>query len=100
MTAGLVHLTVVPNQYEAEMLCALLRTEGLTCDQRPTNLAVGMMDGINRYRFQNEPQLLVAWESARHVVTGADSIEVTFADGGTTEYPLVSMSYSSGRQRR
>ena len=31
---------------------------------------VGMMDGLNRYRFQKEPQLLVAWESARHVVSG------------------------------
>lgn len=29
---------------------------------------VRMMDGINRYRFEHEPQLLVAWESARHVV--------------------------------
>jgi hypothetical protein len=29
-----------------------------------------MMDGFSRYRFENEPQLLVAWESARHVVTG------------------------------
>jgi hypothetical protein len=46
MTAGLVHLTFVPNNYEAEMLCALLRTEGLTCDQRATNLGVGMMDGM------------------------------------------------------
>jgi Putative prokaryotic signal transducing protein len=46
MTAGLVQLTFVPNEYEAELLCALLRTEGLTCDQRPTNLAVGMMDGM------------------------------------------------------
>jgi hypothetical protein len=31
---------------------------------------VEMMDGLNRYRFQKEPQLLVAWESARHVVSG------------------------------
>jgi hypothetical protein len=31
---------------------------------------VAMMDGINRYRFQKEPQLLVAWEAARHVVSG------------------------------
>jgi len=46
MTAGLVHLTVVPNEYEAELLCALLRTEGLTCDQRSTNLSVGRMDGM------------------------------------------------------
>jgi hypothetical protein len=28
------------------MLCALLRTEGLTCEQRPTNLSVGRMDGM------------------------------------------------------
>jgi Putative prokaryotic signal transducing protein len=46
MTAGLVHLTFVPNEYEAEILCALLRTEGLTCDQRSTNLSVGRMDGM------------------------------------------------------
>jgi hypothetical protein len=31
---------------------------------------VAMMDGVNRYRFEREPQLLVAWDSARHVVTG------------------------------
>ena len=31
---------------------------------------VGMMDGLNRYRFQKEPQMLVAWEAARHVVSG------------------------------
>jgi len=46
MTAELVHLTFVPNSYESELLCALLRTEGLTCDQRSTNLGVGMMDGL------------------------------------------------------
>ncbi len=31
---------------------------------------VGMLDGLNRYRFERDRQLLVAWESARHVVTG------------------------------
>jgi hypothetical protein len=31
---------------------------------------VGMLDGLNRYRFAREPQLLRAWESARHVATG------------------------------
>jgi hypothetical protein len=31
---------------------------------------VQMMDGINRYRFRGDPHLLVAWEAARHVVTG------------------------------
>jgi hypothetical protein len=43
---GLVHLTFLPNEYEAELLCALLRTEGIECDQRSTNLSVGMMDGM------------------------------------------------------
>jgi Putative prokaryotic signal transducing protein len=43
---SLVHLTVVPNEAEAELLCALLRTEGIECDHRPTNLGVGSMDGM------------------------------------------------------
>jgi Putative prokaryotic signal transducing protein len=43
---SLVHLTVVPSEYEAELLCALLRTEGIECHHRPTNLSVGSMDGM------------------------------------------------------
>jgi Putative prokaryotic signal transducing protein len=43
---GLVHLTVVPNESEAEILCALLRTEQIDCEDRPTNLGVGSMDGM------------------------------------------------------
>jgi hypothetical protein len=31
---------------------------------------VGMLDGFNRYRFHRDPELIVAWESAKHVVTG------------------------------
>jgi len=31
---------------------------------------VGMLDGFNRYRFHHDRELIVAWESARHVVTG------------------------------
>lgn len=31
---------------------------------------VGMLDGFNRYRFHHDPELIVAWESAKHVVTG------------------------------
>jgi hypothetical protein len=31
---------------------------------------VGMLDGINRYRFDRDPQLLVAWKTAKHVVAG------------------------------
>ena len=36
---------------------------------------VGMMDGLNRYRFQKEPQMLVAWEAARHVVSGPQAVK-------------------------
>ena len=31
---------------------------------------VDMLDGLNRYRFGREAELLAAWESARHVVVG------------------------------
>ena len=44
--AGVTSLTLVPNVYEAELVCALLQTEGIKCEHRPTNLGVGMMDGM------------------------------------------------------
>ena len=31
---------------------------------------VGMLDGFNRNRYHHEPELIVAWESAKHIVTG------------------------------
>ncbi len=36
---------------------------------------VGMLDGFNRYRFHHDPELIVAWESAKHVVTGPQAKE-------------------------
>jgi hypothetical protein len=36
---------------------------------------VRMLDGINRYRFRNDPHLLVAWQAARHVVSGPQTKE-------------------------
>jgi hypothetical protein len=44
--AELVHLTVVPTEGEAELLCALLRTDGIDCDHRATNFSAGSMDGL------------------------------------------------------
>ncbi len=32
---------------------------------------VGVLDGVNRYRFAREPQLLAAWDWAKHVVGGS-----------------------------
>jgi hypothetical protein len=31
---------------------------------------VGMLDGFNRYRFHRDPELIVAWTSARRVMSG------------------------------
>src|SRR5689334_2449700 len=36
---------------------------------------VGILDGFNRYRFHREPELIVAWESAKHVVSSAQAKE-------------------------
>jgi hypothetical protein len=35
-----------------------------------------MLDGINRYRLERDPQLLVAWKTAKHVVSGPQAEEV------------------------
>lgn len=45
-------------------------------------LLVGMLDGLNRYRFEGNAELLAAWESARKVVGGPRSPAVP-AEGGT-----------------
>jgi hypothetical protein len=41
---GEVTLTVVANEPEAEMLCGMLRANGIACAYRTTNLAAGMAD--------------------------------------------------------
>ena len=42
----LVVMKVVPTEYEAEMVCSLLRTAGITCAHRPTNIGSGAADGM------------------------------------------------------
>ena len=44
---------------------------------------VGILDGINRYRFAREPQLRAAWDRAKHVV-GGSQVE---APASTPEVP-------------
>ena len=41
----LVRLTIVHNQPEAEIVCSLLRSEGIQCFHRPTDFAAGAFDG-------------------------------------------------------
>ena len=48
---------------------------------------VQMMDGINRYRFRGDPHLLVAWEAARHVVSGPQAKPETPTDSTAPSQP-------------
>jgi hypothetical protein len=41
----LVVVEAVPTTIEASVICGLLRGEGIKCYDRPTNFAVGAMDG-------------------------------------------------------
>ena len=43
--AELTTVRVVRSEPEAELLCGLLRSSGITCTHRPTNMAAGAMDG-------------------------------------------------------
>lgn len=44
--SDLVRLTVVPNVIEAEIVCSLLRSAGLTCAHRITDYGAGAWDGV------------------------------------------------------
>lgn len=44
--ADVATLTVVPTETEAEMLCAMLRTAGISAFQRQTNVGAGFGDGM------------------------------------------------------
>jgi hypothetical protein len=43
---ALAHLTIVPNEPAAELLCSFLRAEGIRCGHRVTNFGAGSMDGV------------------------------------------------------
>lgn len=44
MSTELVRLTIVPNEFSAETIIALLQTEGIEAVQQKTDLAAGMAD--------------------------------------------------------
>ncbi len=39
-----VRLTVIGNEMEAEAICGLLRTEGIACNHRQTDMGAGAWD--------------------------------------------------------
>jgi 5,10-methenyltetrahydromethanopterin hydrogenase len=44
VSTELVRLTIVPNEFSAETIIALLQTEGIESVQKKTDLAAGMAD--------------------------------------------------------
>jgi hypothetical protein len=43
---AMVALTIVRSEAEAEMLCGMLRANGITCGHRQTNVGAGAADGF------------------------------------------------------
>ena len=41
-----MRVAIVPNEPAADMLCALLRTEGIACMRRVTDVGAGALDGV------------------------------------------------------
>jgi hypothetical protein len=39
-------LTIVPNEVEADLVCSFLRTQGIRCNHRVTNVGAGGWDGV------------------------------------------------------
>jgi hypothetical protein len=64
-----VRLIVVENSMEAETICGLLRTEGIACDHRQTDIGAGAGDAVGD---SGPREILVArdnLENARQLVT-------------------------------
>jgi hypothetical protein len=62
-------LIVVTDAMEADTICGLLRTEGIACDHRQTNMGAGAGDGVGD---SGPREILVAQnelENARQLVT-------------------------------
>jgi hypothetical protein len=64
-----VRLKVVGNSLEAETICGLLRTEGIACDHRQTDMGAGAGDALG----DGGPREIVVarddLESAQQLVT-------------------------------
>lgn len=64
-----VRLTVVANEGEAEILCRMLRTEGIRCAHRQTNLGSGSADaGLSFGGWREVLVLAEELERARELI--------------------------------
>ena len=65
---NVVRFMVVGNSMEADTICGLLRTEGIACDHRQTDMGAGAGDAVGD---SGPREILVArddLESARQIV--------------------------------
>jgi putative signal transducing protein len=58
----MVALTVVPNESQAEVVCGMLRANGIACGYEQTNFGGGAADGFPR---GGPVEIFVAEEDAR-----------------------------------
>jgi hypothetical protein len=81
-----VRLTVVGNEIEAEAICGLLRTEGIACDHRQTDMGAGAWEATGSggpREILVEPDDL---ERARELIKPDTSFETTgTSDTETTD---------------
>jgi sugar/nucleoside kinase (ribokinase family) len=66
---NVVRFMVVGNSMEADTICGLLRTEGIACDHRQTDMGAGAGDAVGD---SGPREILVArddLENARQLVT-------------------------------
>lgn len=69
--SGVVRLTIVPTEPQAEMIRQLLATEGIESMQRPTDFAAGAFDG---WSPSGSREILVGeadLERARELIAGS-----------------------------
>jgi Putative prokaryotic signal transducing protein len=64
-----VRLIVVGNSMEAETICGLLRTEGIACDHRQTDMGAGAGDAVGDSGPREILVMREDIESARQLVT-------------------------------
>ena len=64
-----VRLMIVGNSLEAETICGLLRTEGIACDHRQTDVGAGAGDAVGDIGPREILVSLSDLERARELVT-------------------------------
>jgi hypothetical protein len=78
-----VRLTVVGNEIEAETICGLLRTEGIACDHRQTDMGAGAWEATGS---GGPREILVEagdLERARELIKPDTSFETTTGTSDT-----------------